>query len=512
MSAKPSAQGTLGKTPFAHLLLYLHDRRLTGTLAIWPEQNAEGGRGQDRLFAQDGAVVAMRPISPGPSIGDAVVALFARNDGAYGFYADQNLLGSGEDVLRGTIDTYTALSRGLRAHARENVIDGVLLKIGPRALRVRKGLPVQRLELPPAQRALIEQLQNNRASLDDLMRNTDVPPHDLRRLLYLLTLIRGIETAEDQATLAGLTMETMPPAPAGRPAPSEPATTGPGEITQPRVSIGVPAGPAPNTGTLSLPAPPPPPELAHPDRARWLELAQQFDRMDDLTHYQLLGITQNATTTEINNAYYAQVKKFHPDRLPPGFGGLARCAQHLFDRLTEANTTLSNPEERVEYNKAVESGGGTRAAERMMRNVIDSTLDFQKAEVLMKRRDFTQAMQHMRAALAKNPDEPDFHALYAWLLHLMNPTDPAPTDEMLSSLERALKAHPNSERAHYYRGVVLKRVKRDREALHHFRKALDINPRNVDAAREVRLAGMRRDSKPPSGLLSKLFKGGKDGP
>jgi curved DNA-binding protein CbpA len=522
MSTKPTAQGTLGKTPFGHLLLYAHDRHLTGTLAIWPEQNAEGGRGQDRLFIQDGAVVAARTLQACSSCYDAVVALFARVDGPYGFYADQNLLGSSEDVLRGTIDTYTALSRGLRAHARESVIDGVLLKIGPRAVRVRKGLPVERLDLPSAQRALVEHLQSNKASLDDLMRHKDVSPHDVRRLLYLLTLIRGIETAEDHAALGGLTMETMPPAPEGRAAPSEPtAKAEPVEITRPRVSLyappssgarNAPSAPAPNTGTMSLPAPPPPPNLAHQDVARWSEIAGTFDKLDELTHYQLLGVAQNASTVEINNAYFSQVKKFHPDRLPAGFGALARCAQILFDRLTEANATLSSPETRVEYNKAVEEGGGTRAAERMMRNVLDSTLDFQKAEVMLKRRDFTQALQHVRSALAKNPDEPDYHALYAWILHLMNPADPAPTDEMLVSLERALKANPNSERAHYYRGVVLKRLKRDREALHHFRKALEINPRNVDAAREVRLAGMRRDSKPPPpGLLSKLFKGGKDG-
>jgi curved DNA-binding protein CbpA len=327
-------------------------------------------------------------------------------------------------------------------------------------------------------------------------------------LLYLLTLIRGIETAEDQASVAGLTMETMPPAPEGRAAPSEPTPRAePVEITRPRVSL-----PAPNTGTMSLPAPPPPPNLAHQDSARWSEIAGLFDKLDELTHYQLLGVAQNATTTEINSAYFSQVKRFHPDRLPVGFGALARCAQQLFDRLTEANATLSDATMRLDYNKAVEDGGGTRAAERMMRNVLDSTLEFQKAEVMMKRRDFTQAMQHMRSALAKNPDEPDYHALYGWLLHLMNPADPAPTDEMLSALDRALKANPNSERAHYYRGVVLKRLKREREALYHFKKALEINPRNVDAGREVRLASMRRDSKPPPpGLLSKFFKGGKDG-
>jgi curved DNA-binding protein CbpA len=248
---------------------------------------------------------------------------------------------------------------------------------------------------------------------------------------------------------------------------------------------------------------------------RWGELASAYDRLDDLNHYQLLGIAPSAATPDVNAAYFALIKKFHPDRLPASLAPLARCAQALFERLTEANNTLSNPGTRSTYDASVAEGGGTRAADRMMRNVLESALDFQKAEVMMKRRDFTQAMQHVRTALAKNPDEADHHALYGWLLHLMNPSDPAPVDEMLSAIDRALKHNPNSERAHYYRGVVLKRMKREREALHHFRAAMALNPRNVDAAREVRLAVMRKDSKPPppgpgGKLLSKFFKGSKE--
>lgn len=510
MSAKPTAQGTLGKTPFAHLLLYAHDRRLTGTLAIWPAQNAAGGRGQDRLFLQHGAVVAMRPLTPHPSIEEALLGLFARAEGPYGFYADQNLLGTSTDILRGPVNTYRVLSHGLRLHARPEVVEALLARIGPRAIRAREGLPIAQLDLTHDQAEVVARLTRGKVLVRDLLAESGLEPEELRRLLYLLTLIRGIETAEDRAPLSGLTMETMPPAPEHRPPPSEPTE---------RNASPLPPAPARSgasyTGANLLPAPAAPADLSPQDAERWNEIAALYDKLDDLNHYQLLGIERSASASQVQAAYFALVKKYHPDRLPSALSDLARCAHHLFERLTEANNTLSNPETRPAYDSAVAEGGGTRSAERMMRNVLDSTVEFQKAEILVKRRDFPQAMQHLRDALAKNPDDPDYHALYGWLLHLMNPTEPAPFEEIVAALNRALTSNPNSDRAHYYLGVVYKRMKRDREAERHFRSAMQINPRNVEAAREVRLATMRRESKappPPSGLLSKLFKGGKNGP
>lgn len=512
MSAKPTAQGTLGKTPFAHLLLYAHDRRLTGTLAIWPEQGAAGGRSQDRLFFQSGALTAVRTIERHTSIVDATVSLFARLEGPYGFYADQNLLGASEEVLSGSVDVYAALSHGLRAHPRWDLIDGMLQRIGERPLRVREGLPVARLELPAAERSLVEKLQQTRASIAELLQEAKLPAADVRRLLYFLTLIRGVETVEGPSAVPGVTMDSLPAALKGESIRAEaPRVAQSSRTLQP-----IPAPsivPPPAAAGVMLPAPPPPIGLSPADSLRWGELASLYDRLDNLNHYQLLGLSTSASAQEINTAYVTLIKKFHPDRLQAALAPLARCAQLLFERLTEANNTLGDAAKRAEYDVAVAEGGGTRAAERVMRNVLESTLDFQKAEVLMKRRDYAQAMQHLRVALGKNPDEPDYHALHGWLLHLMHPTEPAPVNEMLAALDRAVKGNPNSDRIHYYRGMVLKRLRRDREAFNHFRKAMEINPRNVDATREVRLANMRKDSKPPpgpsGGLLSKLFKGPK---
>src|SRR4051794_39093481 len=98
MTLQPSAQGSLTKTPFPHLLAYTWGQELTGTLAIWPDSDQEQS-GQDRLLFQEGSVIAVRPLQVAARAFDALLRLFHRRDGAYAFYEDHNLVGSGSGVL-----------------------------------------------------------------------------------------------------------------------------------------------------------------------------------------------------------------------------------------------------------------------------------------------------------------------------------------------------------------------------------------------------------------------------
>ncbi len=499
MTLKPSAQGSLTKTPFPHLLVYMQGRKLTGTLAIWPE--ADQGSGQDRLLFQEGTLVAVRPLRPAATAFAALLAIFERREASYAFYEGQNLLGAGPEVLRDGVELYALLARGLKQFPREEVMDAALGRLGGRVLRIKPGVLLERLELEGKELSLVDMLRAAPSTLEELLAGAEVSPLAAKRVLYLLALVRGIEVVEEgsvtgtsASVLPRIVQSSQPPASAAPALNSAPPMVG---------------------ASPSLPAPPAlPAGLAAEDAGRWNELVALYRRLDDVNHFELLGVAMNAQPAELGAAYFALVKKFHPDRLPPALAPLAPCAQLLFERITEAHETLSHDERRFEHIKAVEGGGGTRAAERLMRNVLESAVEFQKAEVLLKRRDYPQALTLIRSALAKNPDESDYHAFYAWLLHLMNPGEGAPFDEILRSLERALTQHPRNERAHYYKGAVLKRLQRNDEALTHFRSAAEINPRNLEAMREVRLAEMRKDGKPPQGsgssrLLSKLFGGSK---
>jgi tetratricopeptide (TPR) repeat protein len=70
---------------------------------------------------------------------------------------------------------------------------------------------------------------------------------------------------------------------------------------------------------------------------------------------------------------------------------------------------------------------------------------------------------------------------------------------------------PNCERAYFYRGMLLKKVDNFNAAVKDFRKAAELNPRNTDAMREVRLHTMRGPAASAAkadagGLFGKLFK------
>ncbi|MET0285395.1 MAG: DnaJ domain-containing protein [Polyangiales bacterium] len=503
------------------MLLYLQARKLSGTLAIWADP-ASGKGGQDRVLFEQGMLTAMRPVEPAKTLYAALMPMFAREDGPYGFYDGQNLLGQ-TGILREPIDTHTLLSRGVRVHVHEALVDGVLERVRGRQLKLRNDFPLEKLELNQRELLLIEPLRGVGASVDTLIGSGALPPRDAKRALYLLTLVKAVEASEGRGSVPidasmPVDVESFRPA---RDSTLPRGTLG-DTVNPPRARSLTPpiSGSMPLSGSTALPsiAPKPanensvpsmpPSGLVATDEARWHELVALFKRMDALTHYELLGVPPSASGQEAQTAYFALVKKYHPDRLPPAFAPLTRAAQAMFERMTEANETLNHAERRAEYDRQVQGGGGTREAERTMRNVLESALEFQKAEVHVRRREFAQAQELVRSALSKNPDEADYHALNAWTLHLIHPGADAPMDDILRSLDKALKSNPRHERAHYYRGVILKRLKRDNEAVRHFRAAAELNPHNVDAAREVRLASMRRDSKPPAAgqnVLSRLF-------
>lgn len=79
-------------------------------------------------------------------------------------------------------------------------------------------------------------------------------------------------------------------------------------------------------------------------------------------YYELMGVTRHATSAEIKAAYYYLAKKYHPDRYHQADSGDLRTKlEALFASITHAYETLSQPGTRATYDDRIRKATGSIA-------------------------------------------------------------------------------------------------------------------------------------------------------
>ena len=133
---------------------------------------------------------------------------------------------------------------------------------------------------------------------------------------------------------------------------------------------------------------------------------------------------------------------------------------------------------------------------------------FSLAEGLMRRGDYKAAVTEMEEAMKLRGPKPADEALFAWLLYQERGGGAEIPEASWQAIERAFRLDLHSDVAYHYKAMLLKREGRLAEARAHFRRALHLNPRNVDARRELRVLLMRKrdNNNKPSGLLERIFR------
>ncbi|MEI8256870.1 MAG: DUF4388 domain-containing protein [Deltaproteobacteria bacterium] len=317
----PTAQGTFEKTPCAHVLVYIRERQLTGSLAVHggegkalysfergfivqaklPPNQLANGASPDRLGEvmlemglirresllesavrmargdglQGAILLAMGACGP-PALEAGLREQLARKgtrlfmqdpSSSYEFYQDTDLL-EGFCGTRVGIDIFEMIWRGVRSTRQDVAIDRVFAKVAGKNLRLRAGTNIRQFGFE-AEMAPMVALITRGVSLEDYVRRAvDV---DLsKKLLYVLLIGQCVEILGVGAPVAAprapqavpaLPHDEPPPAPPVA-APSLAGRTAPAEHVVPTVARAAPPGP------LDLPVPPrrapshPPPPAA----------------------------------------------------------------------------------------------------------------------------------------------------------------------------------------------------------------------------------------------------------
>jgi len=538
---KPLAEGTLSATPFGHVLLSIQKKALSGTLAVWPDDDQPG---QDRILFRAGAPAVGRFLDPAADLERGMLNIFHRDKGPYAFY-EADLVGDSSDALRGHVDILALIATALRGDVPKDAMVRVIRKLGLDRQRVKKGAPLSRLALQSNEMAFVELMRAEPATAAILIEQFG-DPKVAQRMLYLLAIteclqpyrpvsqqkLRAVSSsshpAQRESSRPGARRSTrssgsMPP-PRGRgsspPGARDSSLPGGDSVLPTSISNMPPARTL--SGEIVAPrALPgnPPAGLDAEQQKRWEEVARVISMMDRQNYFEMLGVKESAEGNDISKKYMSLAKIWHPDRLPPELSELRPWVEEIFHLFTVASDTLGDANKRIEYQKTVMQGGGTPESERKLNVMVEAAINFQKVDVLVKRRRYDDALEICEAAMAVVRKEADYPAMTAWILLLRDGIDDeAVANRIRDLLRKTFAINPDHVHGHFVRANFLKRQGDHEKALKHFKKVSKLDPKNLEALREVRIGNMRQsrgrssapppsrgDSKRPS-IFGKFFK------
>jgi curved DNA-binding protein CbpA len=441
-----------------------------------------------------------------------------------------------------TLDPIKPTWLGLRAYPLVESVREVITRFEKAPLRMSNEGPASRAGLDADELALCDALTWKPMTLAELRATATIPEARVDLLVYLLVITKCAEPAP--ATAAAPASSPALPAdaaktesqgsmPAVRPSqpsiaavrasqPSMPAirasepsmsavtaARASAESGEVRVSMSfrVPSAPAMKTSGGSSPriaaqmAP-----VFSPADLGAVGIAHRAATIPNEDPFTALGIPEGSSVEAARAAYFRLAKLWHPDRLPGDLAPFRLEVEKVYEHMTRAHRTLTDADARRDYLDA--GGTGTRgsapAGSRPRHDMI------REIDQAFAKREFHAAEATSRQLASADPDDSEAQALVAWATTLAGEASEESLRAAMPMLDKAVNRDRHCERAHYYRGMVHKRLGSNAAAFRDFTRVVSLNPKHVEAQREIRIYEMRArkgsGEHPLDALISKVKK------
>jgi tetratricopeptide (TPR) repeat protein len=249
------------------------------------------------------------------------------------------------------------------------------------------------------------------------------------------------------------------------------------------------------------------------------EVLQAHAGLAGASHFQILGLMREATLDDVRAAYRTLVRRYHPDGyVDPAVSDLRDKAVALFVAVGDSYAVLSDPGRRAEYERELqrqEYQEAMRSRARAMESgiVADShasaAVHLARAEEALGTGQTAEAIRILEAVLPtlQPPDKGRGQVL----LGRAYMTDPNPhrARDAERILQEVLREDPQSVDAQVCLGTLYGQRGLRNRARRMYRSALEIDPTNAEALREI--ARMDQEDAPPAPephkpLLQRLFR------
>jgi Flp pilus assembly protein TadD len=260
-------------------------------------------------------------------------------------------------------------------------------------------------------------------------------------------------------------------------------------------------------------------------------------------YYDILGLTRQASAADIKSAYYHLAKKYHPDRHHQRESGELRPKlERLFALITQAYDTLSEPTDRATYDERIRGKSGSLAGATMKSAASASTdtaakdqrasfearsssgdlnpsaggradsdplrapaqsvaadatsgarkqsdvppaqmaeVYYQQGRARFERKEYHAAVHLLREAIKLDPSRAPYH-YHLGIALIRNPRTRRDAERHLA---RAAELEPYNAQVRVKLGLLYKEAGLNKRADHYFREALQLDPDNRVARREL---------------------------
>ena len=327
---------------------------------------------------------------------------------------------------------------------------------------------------------------------------------------------------DDAATVAAQASASAPAAQAQPAAPAEPAAAAPPPATKPAASTpGPPSAAAPKaaarrpqgglkraivrkktpargTGGASS-------KVSQKSRDADLsrEILQRYQDAQEQNFYDLLGVRTTADESDIRRAYYGFAKRLHPDRFQaPQFDPLRKKIEHLFAMLTEAYNILAGSETRREYDEHRSAPAQISPAERKQEQSEVARQNFLAGKAMLQKGKFHEAVKFFENALTLD----DKKAEYYQYLGSVQMKNPAWRRNAEKNFAKALEIDPSLVTCYVNLGSIYLRLKKPDRAEQMFQAALQWDPDQPIAKRELERLGGSTSGAGAGSMFKGIFK------